>query len=208
MANFDIESDILKNGNYKYICGIDEAGRGPWAGPVVAAAVILDINNLPIGVDDSKKLNAKKRAIFFEEIIKSSIAIGIGIIEAKEIDEINILQATYKAMKIAVKNLKIMPEYCLIDGNRDPHIGIKSDCIVKGDSKSISIAAASIIAKQTRDKIMNEANNLYPQYGFNKNAGYGVPFHINALNEFGPCPIHRLSYKPVKIFAEKFNYCK
>lgn len=204
MANFDLETEILKNQKFKYICGIDEAGRGPWAGPVVAAAVILNINNIPLGIDDSKKLKAEKRANLAFQIYKSALAIGIGIVDAQIIDEINILQATFMAMRNAVKNLKIPPDYCLIDGNRDPKIGIQSECIIKGDSKSVSIAAASIIAKQKRDEIMQNAHLTYPNYGFDKNAGYGVPFHIMALNEYGPCPLHRMSFKPIKnLITEK-----
>lgn len=203
MANFELENEIYKNENISYVCGIDEAGRGPWAGPVVAAAVIINKLNIPKGINDSKKLSAKAREQLASEIFNTAISIGIGIIEAEEIDKINILQATFKAMRIAVSKLKTTPQYCLIDGNRDPKIGIDSDCIIKGDAKSISIAAASIIAKQTRDQIMKNAHEIYPYYGFDKNAGYGVPNHIEGLNKFGPCPIHRFSFKPIKQLTVK-----
>lgn len=202
MPDFEIEQTL--NG---YIAGIDEAGRGPWAGPVVAVAVvILDKNiekSLLDGLDDSKKLTAKKREnlyrILFEEQAKGKLAIGIGEASAKEVDEVNILQATFLAMTRAVEALSIKPDNAIIDGNQHPkQFPCKTKTVIKGDGKSYSIAAASIIAKVYRDRLMNELAEKYPYYAFEKNAGYGTPAHIKGLSEHGVCAEHRCSYKPIK----------
>jgi ribonuclease HII len=179
------------------VCGIDEAGRGPWAGPVVASAVILNPNKFPQGLNDSKKLNHEKREALFEPIMNSA-DVGIGIVSAAEIDEINILQATYLAMRRAVENLKAKPTLALVDGNRAPPLPCKVQTIIKGDSLSLSIAAASIIAKVTRDRIMVAMDLQYPEYGFAKHKGYGTAVHASALQKNGPCTEHRKSFKPVK----------
>ncbi|MGD8325339.1 MAG: ribonuclease HII [Sphingomonadales bacterium] len=178
------------------VAGIDEAGRGPLAGPVVAAAVILDPNAIPEGLNDSKKLTAKKREELFE-LITNQAQVGVGIIEAPHIDRINILQATYQAMINACANLTLQPGHCLIDGNRLPPLSIPATAIVKGDSKSLSIAAASIIAKVTRDKLMLELDALHPQYGWARNMGYGTKEHIEAIKLHGPTPYHRMSFAPL-----------
>lgn len=197
MADFSIESDIYSKYNNALVCGIDEAGRGPWAGPVTAAAVILDPNNIPKEIDDSKALNERQRQRLFEEIKETAIAFSIEFVSAEIIDEINILQATFNAMRRAVNSLSVRPTLLLIDGNRDPRIGIDAQTIIKGDSISVSIAAASILAKVARDELMCRYDSLYPQYGFAKHKGYGVKAHSNALKTFGPCEIHRKSFKPI-----------
>jgi ribonuclease HII len=179
------------------ICGIDEAGRGPWAGPVVASAVILNRNNVPQGLNDSKKLNHEKREALFDPILNSA-DVGIGIISAAEIDDINILQATYLAMQRAVEKLTTLPDFALVDGNRAPPLPCKVQTIIKGDSLSLSIAAASIIAKVTRDRLMVDLDAQYPNYGFAKHKGYGTAVHAAALEKYGPCTEHRKSFKPIK----------
>jgi len=188
----------LQDRGYQLVAGIDEAGRGPLAGPVVASAVILD-NNKPIyGLDDSKKLSEKKREELYKEIMEDAIAVGIGIINNNIIDEVNILQATFKAMKIAINDLSKTPDYILVDGNmKIPNIKHRQDCIVDGDCFINSIAAASIIAKVTRDRIIDDYHNEYPHYGFNRNKGYGTSEHIQALKEHGTTPIHRFSFSIV-----------
>lgn len=198
MTDYSFEEIASKKLGALNICGIDEAGRGPWAGPVVAAAVILNNENIPDGLRDSKKLSANARERLATLIKKSAISYAIGIASPQEIDEINILRATFLAMKRAFDGLNIAPDFALIDGNRDPKIGIASQTIIKGDDKSVSIAAASILAKTFRDDLMKAAHKDYPQYGFDKNMGYGVPFHIAALNKHGPCPLHRMSFKPIR----------
>ena len=186
------------------ICGIDEVGRGPWAGPVVAAAVVLDPNNTPEGLNDSKKLTAKRREALFDLIIASS-QVGIGEASVEEIDQINILQATYLAMRRAITNLPEPPGHALIDGNRTPpDLPCSAEAIVKGDAKIPAIAAASIIAKVTRDRIMTRLDTEFPGYGWAQNAGYGVPTHAKALIELGVTPHHRRSFKPIhKILCEQ-----
>lgn len=176
------------------IAGIDEVGRGPLAGPVVACAVILPKDCKIVGINDSKKLTAKKREQLFDEITQKAIAIGIGIVDAKTIDEINILQATYKAMRIAILDMKVVPDILLNDAVRIPNIDIVQHPIIQGDSKSISIAAASIIAKVTRDKMMDAYHEIYPEYDFINNKGYGTKKHIEAITESGLSQIHRLSF--------------
>jgi len=178
----------------KFIAGIDEVGRGPLAGPVTAAAVILPKDCRIIGIDDSKRLSEKKRKELFREIEKNALAIGIGTVSNIVIDEINILQATYKAMRIAVSKLKIMPQQLLVDAVTIPQTDISQEGIVKGDSKSISIAAASIIAKVTRDELMKKYGEVYEGYFFEKNKGYGSKEHIDAIKRKGLSPIHRKSF--------------
>jgi len=185
------------------ICGVDEAGRGPLAGPVVAAAVILDLTQPIHGINDSKKLTAAKRNILFDAITKQAIAFGVGIIEHTVIDEINILNATKKAMSVAISNLKIKPTLILIDAVKLDHLAIVSRSIIKGDTLSASIAAASIIAKVTRDKIMTELDAQYPGYLFATHKGYPTKKHISILHDIGPCAIHRKSFSPVKHMLQK-----
>ena len=190
------ERKISKSG-YTRIAGVDEAGRGPLAGPVVAGAVILKDFKFKERIDDSKKLSAKKREKAYREILKKSI-VGVGIIDEKTIDDINIYQATKKAMQLAIANLGIAPDYVIVDGKMKITTKCPLRCIVSGDSKSLSIAAASIVAKVTRDRLMVEYDLVYPQYGFARHKGYGTKAHIEALNNHGPSPIHRNSFHPVK----------
>ena len=185
------------NLNYNNIAGVDEVGRGPLAGPVVSSAVILPKNIDIPGINDSKKLSEKRREFLFDEIKEKAVSIGIGIISEKEIDEINILQATYKAMRVALADLNQLPDIVLVDGN-EANIGdYKQVNIIKGDQKSISIAAASIIAKVTRDRMMIKYDDIYPEYGFKNHKGYGTKFHIDALKKHYATPIHRRSFNPV-----------
>jgi ribonuclease HII len=199
--NFSFESAALNQG-YTIICGIDEAGRGPWAGPVVASAVILDSKNIPPGLNDSKKLNEAKREALFDPIMQSS-KVGIGIVSAAEIDEINILQATFLAMQRAFDQLENKPDLALIDGNKSPKLICKTQTIIGGDAKSLSIAAASIIAKVTRDRIMHQHNETYPHYGFARHKGYGTAAHAAALAIHGPCAEHRKSFKPIALILAR-----
>ena len=181
-------------GVYSYICGIDEAGRGPLAGPVVAAAAVLPKDCQIFYLNDSKKLSEKKRDLLFDEIKEKAVAYGIGIVSPQVIDEINILQATYEAMRQAISQLNVIPEILLNDAVTIPGVDIMQVPIVKGDAKSVSIAAASILAKVTRDRMMMEYDQIYPEYGFAKHKGYGTAAHIAALKEYGPCPIHRRTF--------------
>lgn len=176
------------------ICGVDEAGRGPLAGPVCAAAVILPPNLEIPGLTDSKKLSDKRRRELYPVIMEQSIAYGIGLASHEEIDEINILQATFLAMERAMAQLKVRPDLALIDGNRQKDFGIPVETVVKGDSLSASIAAASVLAKVTRDDIMVEMAQQYPGYGFEIHKGYGTKAHYQALQELGPSPIHRMTF--------------
>ena len=176
------------------ICGIDEAGRGPLAGPVVAAAAVLPKDCQIFYLNDSKKLSEKKRDLLFDEIKEKAVAYGIGIVSPQVIDEINILQATYEAMRQAISQLNVIPEILLNDAVTIPGVDIMQVPIVKGDAKSVSIAAASILAKVTRDRMMMEYDQIYPEYGFAKHKGYGTAAHIAALKEYGPCPIHRRTF--------------
>jgi ribonuclease HII len=191
---------------YEWICGVDEAGRGPLAGSVVAAAVILDPLKPIEGLKDSKKLTAKVRDELFEIIIRDSKAWCIAEASAAEIDAINILQATMLAMKRAIegleKTLGRLPDKALIDGNRCPKVNIEMEAIVKGDSKVQAISAASILAKVTRDRDMQVLHEAYPMYGFNQHMGYPTPMHFDALKEFGPCPAHRKTFAPVREVME------
>lgn len=179
---------------YDIVCGIDEAGRGPLAGPVFAAAVVLKKGALIDGVNDSKKLTAKKREVLFDVIVEQAADYCIASADEKEIDGVNILNATFLAMRRAVEGLKQRPARALVDGNRDPLLRIPTKTIIKGDSLSLSIAAASILAKVSRDRVMEEYAKIYPQYQFQKHKGYGTKLHIELLREYGPCPIHRLSF--------------
>lgn len=191
--------EAMKEYEYTYeacsfICGIDEAGRGPLAGPVVAGAVILPKDCQILYLNDSKKVSEKKRELLFDEIREKAVSCGIGVVGPGRIDEINILQATYEAMREAVSQLQPAPEILLNDAVTIPGIDLMQIPIVKGDAKSVSIAAASILAKVTRDRMMVEYDALYPEYGFAKHKGYGTAVHIQALKEHGPCPIHRRSF--------------
>ena len=177
-----------------YICGIDEAGRGPLAGPVAAAAVVLPKDCEILYLNDSKKLSAKRREALYDEIMEKAAATGIGLAEATRIDEINILQATYEAMRLAVSRLGIVPEVLLNDAVTIPGLDMVQVPIIKGDARSVSIAAASILAKVTRDRLMAEYDSRYPQYGFAVHKGYGTAVHIEALKAYGPCPIHRKTF--------------
>ena len=191
------------NAGYKVVCGIDEAGRGPLAGPVHAAAVILPIGLEIEGLNDSKKLSEKKREQLFDVICEKAIDYSIGVATEKEIDEINILNATFLAMHRAVEGLKIKPDYALIDGNQYPKIPfVTEETVVKGDAKSMSIAAASILAKVSRDRFMLEKAKEYPEYCFEKHKGYGTKVHYEAIKEFGPSPMHRLTFLK-KLYGEK-----
>ncbi len=181
-------------GSYAYICGIDEVGRGPLAGPVVAGAVILPKDCDILYINDSKKLSEKKREELYEIIKEKAVAVGIGYAGPERIDEINILQATYEAMRDAIRNLPVSPDILLNDAVIIPEVNCKQISIIKGDAKSISIGAASIIAKVTRDRLMVEYDNIYPEYGFASNKGYGASAHIEALKKCGPTPIHRKSF--------------
>lgn len=178
------------------VAGLDEAGRGPLAGPVVAAAVILDISRLPDGIRDSKKISAARREALFD-LIMASAHVGIGQASPEEIDDINILQASLLAMRRALENLGLKPDHALVDGNQDPRLGISTQCIVKGDDLSFSIAAASIIAKVSRDRIMKKLALLHPEFGWERNAGYGTREHLTALRLVGATPFHRRSFAPV-----------
>lgn len=184
-----------KYSEYEYICGIDEVGRGPLAGPVYAAAVILPKDKEILYLNDSKKLSEKKREELYDVIMENAVAVGIGHADNNRIDEINILQATYEAMRMAVANLKVRPDILLNDAVIIPGIdNIKQVGIIKGDAKSISIAAASIVAKVTRDRLMKEYHEQYPEYNFAGNKGYGTAEHLAALKKYGATPLHRNSF--------------
>ena len=183
-----------KYNEYEYIAGIDEVGRGPLAGPVVTCAVILPKGTRILYVNDSKKLSAEKREELYNIIMEKAVAVSIGMENNKVIDDINILQATYKAMQQSVNNLEVKPDIILNDAVTIPDITVKQIPIIKGDSKSITIASASIIAKVTRDRLMVEYDKLYPEYDFINNKGYGSKKHIEALKKYGPCPIHRETF--------------
>ena len=194
MPDFEIENSIKQKG-YKLICGVDEAGRGPLAGPVCAAAVILPENAEIDGLDDSKKLSEKKREMLFDIICEKAIAYSIAFGSLEEIEELNILEATFLAMNRSIEGLRVKADFALIDGNRVPK-GIKIPCetVVKGDAKSQSIAAASILAKVTRDRLLLEYDKQYPEYNFKKHKGYGTKEHTDLILKLGVCPIHRKSF--------------
>ena len=187
------ENEAYEKG-YQYVCGVDEAGRGPLAGPVCAAAVILPKGLIIDGVNDSKKLTEKKREALFDVVCESALAYSIVFADVAEIEEVNILRATMNAMKRAVEGLDVKADFAYIDGNTMPPIEIDGECVVKGDAKSMSVACASILAKVSRDRLMLKYAEEYPQYGFEKHKGYGTKLHTEALKEFGPCPVHRPSF--------------
>ena len=194
---FEFDKGFYNKG-LSFVSGIDEAGRGPLAGPVVAAAVILPKDIFIDGVNDSKKLTEKKRNVLFEEIKQKAFSYGIGIVDAKKIDEINILQATFLAMRKALEQLSVKPDLVLVDGNHIiPNLQNKQQAIVSGDAKSACIACASILAKVTRDNMMYEYAKQYPQYNFQKHKGYGTKAHLEAITKYGPCPIHRMTFAPL-----------
>lgn len=200
--DYSYEEKAVEKG-FKTVCGIDEAGRGPLAGPVYAAAVILPLGLDIDGLNDSKKLTEKKREMLFDVICEKAVDFSIGVADEKEIDEINILNATFLAMKRAVEGLTVKPDYALIDGNQYPHIGgVTEETIVKGDGKSMSVAAASILAKVSRDRFMLEMAEKYPQYCFEKHKGYGTKLHYEMLEKYGISPVHRKSFLK-KFIGEK-----
>lgn len=190
-----IEDDIYTSQKINYICGIDEAGRGPLAGPVVVASVIMPRDSMIEGVNDSKKVSEKKREKLYEEIIENAISYSVGIVDQKEIDRVNILNATKAGLTESIKGLEVKPEMILVDALTGiDTCGIPYQSIIKGDAKSYSIAAASIIAKVTRDRIMRQWHEVYPEYNFIQHKGYGTAAHIAAIKEYGLCPLHRLSF--------------
>jgi ribonuclease HII len=199
------ETDLYERG-YRSIAGVDEAGRGPLAGPVVAAAVILYQNIFIPGIDDSKKLSESHRESLYEEIRQKAAGYAVGIVSREIIDQINILRASLEAMKIAVCKLPVKPDFVLVDGNHRPDVNLSVEALPHGDSLSMSIAAASIVAKVTRDRIMRKLDRMYPQYGFVRNKGYPTAEHLAALDEFGPCEMHRRSFRPVseRLYQPKF----
>ena len=203
MTDWTFEEQARADG-YGVVAGVDEAGRGPLAGPVVAAAVILPKDFDPTGVNDSKKMTAAAREKMFARITSQALSYGVGIIGPEVIDEINILRATHCAMRAALNDLSAAFDYILVDGRTVPELPKPSRAIVKGDSKSVSIAAASIIAKVTRDRIMVEMDGLYPEYGFAGHKGYGSKLHMEAISRLGPCPCHRMSFSPI---SERLANC-
>ncbi len=197
------ENDLI-NRKVKVVAGIDEAGRGPLAGPVVAACVILPIGYYLPGLNDSKKLTPKKRDYYYDEIVENAVSYGVGIIDTSDIDKFNIYNSTKIAMIKSILNLSVKPKHLLIDAMK-LEIDIPQTSIIKGDQKSVSIAAASVIAKVTRDRYMAELDKLYPEYHFSKNKGYGTKEHTDALKMYGVTPVHRKSFEPVKSMLEKEN---
>ncbi len=193
MLDFSYEVKAHENG-YQFVCGIDEAGRGPLAGPVFAAAVILPDNYSHEILNDSKKLSEKKRDLVYDDIIRDAVSYSVGIATEKEIDDINILNATFLAMKRAVEGLSVKPDFAYVDGNQYPKTGVKEETIVKGDSKCMSVAAASIIAKVSRDRFMLKVAEEYPQYQFPKHKGYGTKLHYEMIEKYGVSPVHRRSF--------------
>ena len=189
MAQFDKK---MRRG--KYLAGVDEAGRGPLAGPVYAAAVVFDEDVIIEGINDSKKLSEKKREALYDEICEKATSYCIASVDNNRIDEINILQATFEAMRTAVSGLAVEPDYVLVDGDKSPSIKTDHETVIKGDSKSMAIAAASILAKVSRDRYITEMAKLYPHYGFEKHKGYGPKAHYEAIEKYGVCPIHRMSF--------------
>lgn len=198
IISYDYEQNAIDNG-YNLVCGIDEAGRGPLAGEVYAAAVVLPLGLEIEGLNDSKKLTEKKRELLYDIIIEKAVAYSIMSVSAEEIDEINILKATMLAMQRACENIEC--DYALIDGNRMPSLKVSGEFIIKGDAKAMSIAAASILAKVSRDRKMLEYDKIYPEYNFKKHKGYGTKLHNEAILEYGACPIHRLTFLK-KLYAK------
>ena len=201
MVDYSIENEYREKG-FDIICGVDEAGRGPLAGPVYAAAVILPSDCVIEGLNDSKKLTEKKREALFDEIKEKALAYGIASADEKEIDEINILNATFLAMKRAINSLSVKPDLALIDGNQKPHTDIEEVTVIKGDAKSTSIAAASVLAKVSRDRFMLEMAEKYPQYEFARHKGYGTKLHYEKIAQYGVCNIHRRTFLK-KILGEQ-----
>ncbi len=201
MVDYSIENEYREKG-FNIICGVDEAGRGPLAGPVYAAAVILPSDCVIEGLNDSKKLTEKKREALFDEIKEKALAYGIASADEKEIDEINILNATFLAMKRAIALLSVRPDLALIDGNQKPHTDIEEVTVIKGDAKSMSIAAASVLAKVSRDRFMLEIAEKYPQYEFARHKGYGTKLHYEKIAQYGVCDIHRRTFLK-KILGEQ-----
>lgn len=201
MVDYSIENEYREKG-FNIICGVDEAGRGPLAGPVYAAAVILLSDCVIEGLNDSKKLTEKKREALFDEIKEKALAYGIASADEKEIDEINILNATFLAMKRAIASLSVKPDLALIDGNQKPHTDIEEVTVIKGDAKSMSIAAASVLAKVSRDRFMLEMAEKYPQYEFARHKGYGTKLHYEKIAQYGVCDIHRRTFLK-KILGEQ-----
>ncbi len=201
MVDYSIENEYREKG-FNIICGVDEAGRGPLAGPVYAAAVILSSDCVIEGLNDSKKLTEKKREALFDEIKEKALAYGIASADEKEIDEINILNATFLAMKRAIASLSVRPDLALIDGNQKPHTDIEEVTVIKGDAKSMSIAAASVLAKVSRDRFMLEMAEKYPQYEFARHKGYGTKLHYEKIAQYGVCDIHRRTFLK-KILGEQ-----
>ncbi len=189
----EFEKEAAAKG-YKAVCGVDEAGRGPLAGPVCAAAVILPENTIIEGVNDSKKLSEKKREALFDVIKQQALSYSIAFASVEEIEEMNILNATMLAMKRAVEGLDVKADYAMIDGNRLPNLDIDSEFIIKGDARSMSIACASILAKVSRDRLLYKYAEEFPEYSFDKHKGYGTKVHVEALKKYGPCKYHRLSF--------------
>lgn len=201
MVDYSIENEYREKG-FNIICGVDEAGRGPLAGPVYVAAVILPSDCVIEGLNDSKKLTEKKREALFDEIKEKALAYGIASADEKEIDEINILNATFLAMKRAIASLSVRPDLALIDGNQKPHTDIEEVTVIKGDAKSMSIAAASVLAKVSRDRFMLEMAEKYPQYEFARHKGYGTKLHYEKIAQYGVCDIHRRTFLK-KILGEQ-----
>ncbi len=194
MPDYSVENEFKAKG-YKFVCGVDEAGRGPLAGPVCAAAVILPESLIIDGLDDSKKLTEKKREALYDVIIEKAMAYSIAFASVEEIEEFNILNATFLAMKRAVEGLNIPADFAIIDGNKiPPELKVPSIAVVKGDSASFSIAAASVLAKVTRDRLMLKFDEQYPEYNFKKHKGYGTKEHIEAIGKYGACKEHRMSF--------------
>ena len=193
MLDYSYENDAHNQG-YTIVCGVDEAGRGPLAGPVFAGAVILPENYTHEILNDSKKLSEKKRDLVYDDIVRDAVAWSVGIATEQEIDDINILNATFLAMKRAVDGLNIKPDLAFIDGNRYANTGVKEVTIIKGDSKCMSVAAASVIAKVSRDRFMQEVDKQYPQYQFSKHKGYGTKLHYEMIEQFGISPVHRKTF--------------
>ena len=187
------ENGAYENG-YTCVCGVDEAGRGPLAGPVFAAAVVLGRGQIIDGINDSKQLSEKKREALFDKIKEEALCYSIALVDEKTIDEINILNATFLAMKKAIEGLEIKPDFAMIDGNKTPDLDIDCEAVVKGDANSVSIAAASILAKVSRDRYMFEMAEKYPEYKFEKHKGYGTKLHYQMLDEYGPSEIHRQTF--------------
>lgn len=200
--DFSFEEDLRKRGLWP-VAGVDEVGRGPLAGPVAAAAVILHPDDLPAGIDDSKALTGRKREALFEQILGRARAVSVAFVTASEIDRINIRQAALLAMTRAVTGLALPPAYTLVDGRDLPPLACPARAIIKGDAQCLSIAAASIVAKVTRDALMRRLAEIYPDYGFETNAGYGAAHHLDALRRIGPSPFHRMSFAPLAKTSSK-----